>query len=207
MLESLVTIFLRGGIMMIPLAGCSFVVLLVTLERGFVLRRRRLIDNRVFERWRAWLAATGDETRPPPAPGPAVISRILYPLTDVFPLPRARFEERVADLARAQRHQMARGMVLLETIAGIAPLFGLLGTALGMVEVFSQLSVVEDAKMSALSAGISQALFTTVAGLFIGIPALVAHNLFSRHIDNLMLAAEVQLNSLIDRYYSRLIRA
>jgi biopolymer transport protein ExbB len=204
MLEPLVTIFIRGGIMMIPLAACSFVVLLITLERGFVLRRRRLIGNDVFEIWREWLTATGSHRRPLPAPGPAIISRILHPVVDALPLSQPRLEERIVDLARAQRHQMERGLVLLETIAGIAPLFGLLGTALGMVEVFSQLSIVEDAKMSALSAGISQALFTTVAGLFIGIPALVAHNLFSRHIDNLMLSVETQLNTLIELFYPQL---
>jgi biopolymer transport protein ExbB len=67
-----------------------------------------------------------------------------------------------------------------------------------MVEVFSRLSMVGAAKMGALSSGISQALFTTVAGLSIGIPSLIAYNLFSRRIDSILLSAEEQLNTLVN---------
>ena len=96
---------------------------------------------------------------------------------------------------------MEQGLVLLDTIAGVAPLLGLLGTALGMIRVFAQLSTTGAAKMEALSSGISEALFTTVTGLCIGIPALIAANLISRHIDNLMLNLEDQLNQLLDENY------
>ena len=93
----------------------------------------------------------------------------------------------------------------MDTIAGIAPLFGLLGTALGMVEVFSRLSITGEAKMSALSSGISQALFTTVAGLCIGIPSLIAFNLLSRHIERILIITEDQLNTLIDEHYTTIV--
>ncbi|MGK0290833.1 MAG: biopolymer transport protein ExbB, partial [bacterium] len=122
------------------------------------------------------------------------------------PMPHERLEERIADLSRKQKHQLERGMVFLETIAGIAPLFGLLGTALGMVEVFSRLSAMGEAKISALSSGISQALFTTVAGLFIGIPALIAYNLLNRHIQNLLIEAENQINLLVDGFHDQMVQ-
>jgi len=193
--------------MMIPLLICSFLVLLITLERVFVLRRQRLVADEHFQEWQRWFTETAAGPSSTPDNNSAVITRILSPLIGLLPLPRSRFEERLTDLARLQRHRLERGLVWLETIAGVAPLFGLLGTVLGMVEVFSRLSVVGEAKMSALSSGISQALFSTVAGLFIGIPALVAYNLFSRHIDNLMFAVEEQINGLIDRFHSQMIQS
>ncbi|MCP4749648.1 MAG: MotA/TolQ/ExbB proton channel family protein [Proteobacteria bacterium] len=193
--------------MMIPLGICSFMVLLITLERVFVLRRGRLVSEKYLEEWKRCFSVEIGDNGKPGERNASILTQILIPVVDYFPLSRGRFEERLADLARQQKHRLERGLVFLDTIAGIAPLFGLLGTALGMVEVFSRLSVMGEAKMSALSSGISQALFTTVAGLFIGIPSLVAFNLFSRHIDNLMITIEEQLNSLIDEFYDLIISA
>ncbi|MBU2643839.1 MotA/TolQ/ExbB proton channel family protein, partial [bacterium] len=65
-------------------------------------------------------------------------------------------------------------------------------------------SLMDDAKMNALSSGISQALFTTVAGLMIGIPSLIAYNLFVRRIDSLMITVEEQINSLLDMFSDKL---
>ena len=205
MLEQVEIIFIKGGIMMIPLAICSFFAILIILERVFILRRERLTSNTYYKNWEQWLGSDLTESNLPKRETASILSEILHPLSAYFPLPHHRFEERIADLARRQKHRLERGLVILDTIAGVAPLFGLLGTALGMVEVFSRLSVMGEAKMSALSSGISQALFTTVTGLFIGIPALVAYNLLSRHVDNLMMTIEGQLNSLIDEFYSLMI--
>jgi biopolymer transport protein ExbB len=205
MLEQVELILIKGGIMMIPLAICSFFAILIILERVFILRRERLTSNTYYKDWEQWFGSGLTENKLPKQVASSILGEILHPLSAFFPLPHHRFEERIADLARRQKHRLERGLVILDTIAGVAPLCGLLGTALGMVEVFSRLSVMGEAKMSALSSGISQALFTTVAGLFIGIPALVAYNLLSRHIDNLMMATEEQLNSLIDEFYSLVI--
>lgn len=190
---------------MVPLAFCSFVVILVTLERIFILRSKRLTAVRHLRNWEKWFASPMDPDSLPAKNSTSILNQILLPLIEYFPLPRSRFEERLGDLARKQKHKLERGLVFLDTIAGIAPLFGLLGTALGMVEVFSRLSMMGEAKMSALSSGISQALFTTVTGLSIGIPSLMAFNFITRHIENLMVEAEEQLNSLVDEFYPLMI--
>ncbi len=206
MLEHIEIILIKGGIVMIPLGVCSFLVVLITLEKILVLRKNRLASKYYFESWRTWFKVGEMDTDLPDLNTPSIVSKVLHPMTGFFPLPLPRFEERLADLCKSQKHKMERGLVILDTIAGIAPLFGLLGTALGMVEVFSRLSVSGEAKMSALSSGISQALFTTVAGLCIGIPALIAYNLLTRHIDSILIVVEEQLNSLTDEFYSLIVK-
>ncbi len=191
---------------MIPLGICSFIVLLVIVERLLSLRENRLVSKKQFSAWKHWFEFEMSRLELPRRKPGSILGSILYSIEDHLPLPRERLEERLADLARKEKHRLERGLVLLDTIAGIAPLFGLLGTALGMVEVFSRLSVVGDAKMGALSSGISEALFTTVTGLCIGIPALIAFNLFSRHIERILIIIEDQLNTLIDDYYHQIIR-
>lgn len=205
MLNHIETILVRGGIMMIPLLVCSFLVILITLERLFILRRKRQVPDGAYLEWQHWFDGRNESGETSLPMTWTLIGRILEKTVELLPLSRNRLEERLGDLARFEKHRLERGLVILDTIAGIAPLFGLLGTALGMVDVFSRLSLMDEAKMTALSSGISQALFTTVAGLIIGIPALIAYNIFSRQIKSLMITAEDQLNRLVDAYFSDII--
>ncbi len=205
-LDQVAIILEKGGIMMIPLMICSFVVMLVIIERLFSLRKNRIVSSSSLKKWETWLANGMNSEEIPGLNPTSLVGSILFSLSEHLPMDKTRLEERTEELARREKHRLENGLVYLDTIAGIAPLFGLLGTALGMVEVFSRLSAVGEAKMSALSSGISQALFTTVTGLCIGIPSLVAFNLFSRHIEKILIMAEEQLNSLIDRYYNNFVK-
>ena len=204
MFDSFWQIIEKGGIMMLPLGLASLIALAITLERYYSLSR--VLPKSVFKDWQGFFKEKN--TLPEAAKSvakEAALSQVLTPLVPLLPLPVSRLEERFSDLSRKEKNKMEQGLVLLDTIAGVAPLLGLLGTALGMIRVFAQLSTTGAAKMEALSSGISEALFTTVTGLCIGIPALIAANLLSRHIDNLMLNLEDQLNQLLDENYQSFV--
>ena len=189
---------------MLPLAVCSILVVMITLERMFVLRKQRLVPYIDYTSWRNWFVDGIDIDHSPEKRKLSILSNILSSLIKGFPMQSDKLNERIGDLSRKEKYRLERGMVFLDTIAGVAPLFGLLGTALGMVEVFSKLSAVGEAKMEALSSGISEALFTTVAGLFIGIPALVSNNLLSRQIDGILMTAEEYINLIVDEFDSQI---
>lgn len=93
-----------------------------------------------------------------------------------------------AELTRRGNEEMARmnGMIrLLELIAMISPLLGLLGTVLGMIQSFQELEMAEGAaNASVLAGGIWQALLTTAAGLLVAIPAAVGAGLLSARIES-----------------------
>jgi biopolymer transport protein ExbB len=97
---------------------------------------------------------------------------------------------------------MNRHIRLLELIAMISPLLGLLGTVLGMIQSFQELALAEGAaNASLLAAGIWQALLTTAAGLLVAIPAAVAANLLSEKVERaagLIEAAVGQLFAIED---------
>ena len=79
--------------------------------------------------------------------------------------------------------QLSKNLHLLELIGKIAPMIGLLGTVLGMVEAFQKVSFMKSiVNPSLLASGIWEALITTVAGLFVGIPALIGHHLYSNRM-------------------------
>ncbi|MFC1477237.1 MotA/TolQ/ExbB proton channel family protein [candidate division KSB1 bacterium] len=190
---------LDGGIMMIPLGICSILAVAVILERMYSLRRKNVmkqetlkIVNNIKNREDVHMAIsvcreTNDSF------SNIVLSALQFESNDTHEI-----KEAIEDKGRQEVARLEKGLVFLETIAGIAPLLGLLGTVLGMIEVFDVISLEGEARTVSLSSGISQALITTVAGLSIGIVALVFFNLFSNKAENLVLE--------IEKYSSRLLK-
>ena len=91
---------------------------------------------------------------------------------------------------------------MLEVITAITPLLGLLGTVLGMSQVFDVISEVGLGQTKAFSGGIAQALRTTIIGLGIAIPSLIAYSSFDRKVDNLVLEMEKYSMLLLNKIYS-----
>jgi biopolymer transport protein ExbB len=106
-----------------------------------------------------------------------------------------------ADLTRRGNEELARlgsGLRLLELIAMVSPLLGLLGTVLGMIQSFQELELAQGAaNASVLAGGIWQALLTTAAGLLVAIPAAVAAGLFAARIDGAAQSIESAVGELM----------
>lgn len=114
-------------------------------------------------------------------------------------LPRDAITETIIQQGRQEIGVLERGLVALETIASVAPLLGLLGTVLGMIDVFDIISKSDVILAKELSGGISKALITTVAGLSIGIPSLVAYNYLVSKAENLILEIEKFSSNLMKK--------
>ena len=181
----------EGGWPMIPLAACSLIAVTIIVERAVALRRRAIIDADIV---RAIDAYAGESSAQHllglcgRAGGP--LARIVEEVLDIRHLGPAQIPETVYAAGRIQVSRLERGLTLLEIIAGVSPLIGLLGTVLGMLTVFNAISAEGIGDPQVLSQGISKALITTIAGLCVGIPALAFHSWFTKRVDDL--AAEMQ---------------
>lgn len=195
-MSAITALWQQTGVILVPLLFCSLLSLGVIVERLFSLRRRALFPDASTHS----LFKTFRET-PPHLP---IAGEFLH-----FPLGRivhyagertllAAFLQRLQTQARREQHHLQRGLVLLEVVAGVAPLLGLLGTALGMVEVFQTLNLEGAQRSAVLSQGISQALFTTVLGLVVAIPSFVAFHLFQRHIEGCSLQLDTDLQRIAE---------
>jgi biopolymer transport protein ExbB len=175
-------ILLRGGPIMWPLLACSLVVLTVVFERIFFwlgLERRRnrplmdeilgLAENCDWERIRQKTAGCTDHVIR------VLIVGILHRDYDM-----GRAMEAEADLA-VQR--MQRFMPVLDTMITVAPLLGILGTVVGIIDSFNMLGAAAIADPQQVTAGIAQALITTATGLTISIVALIPYNYFNTRIN------------------------
>ncbi|MDT8322456.1 MAG: MotA/TolQ/ExbB proton channel family protein, partial [Xanthomonadales bacterium] len=118
------------------------------------------------------------------------MSRILFTALANRGVSRSVLKEILEEEGRQEVAHMDRFIGVLGVIAATAPLLGLLGTVIGMIEVFQQISLVGVGKADALAGGISKALNTTAFGLSVAIPSLVAYRYYESRVDRFVLEIE-----------------
>jgi biopolymer transport protein ExbB len=96
-----------------------------------------------------------------------------------------------------------RGLGVLATIGSTAPFVGLFGTTIGIINAFSSMSTAESAGISAVAAGIAEALITTAFGLLVAVPAVWAYNAFSNKVDTFTVEMDNSSSELIDYFIKR----
>ncbi len=178
----------QGGILMWPLLALSVAALAILFERGIAFSTFRLPDA---EAERALIAAARDGDATAAREIAAAQAPALLPLVEALisaDPPESR--ERAAAIAVEEAVRgLDRRLGTLAVAGRVAPLLGLLGTVLGMIQAFSRLSSAQGAiDMTTLADGIWQALLTTAAGLLIAIPAVAAHQVFLRREDGIAFA-------------------
>ncbi len=190
--------FLKGGPVMVPLAGLSILALAIVIERLLVLRQKKFLDPADVAVVSQLLAAR-DFPRAlaycRQHEGP--FATLVATLIDNRSAPYDELRELLEDTGRHQLRQLQRGLPGLATVVSAAPLLGLLGTVLGMIQVFEAVSMSGTARGEALAGGIAQALITTAAGLIIAIPALFLHSYLEVRAEELVHAIEARTIELL----------
>ncbi len=115
---------------------------------------------------------------------------------------REIMKESIEEAGRAEVHELERFLTTLGTIASISPLLGLLGTVIGMVEIFAALTPA-NADPAKLASGISVALYNTAMGLVVAIPAMIFYRYFRGKVDELVMEMEQQAIKLVEMVHSQ----
>ncbi len=179
----------NGGPLMIPILFCSFVLVVFTFERLISLRKGRIIPA-VFSRKFIEQLTAGELNKDKAV---KLCEQDGSPIAQVFLAGAQKWgkasvevEQAVLDEGERQSNHMRRYLRLINGIATVCPLLGLLGTVLGMIHAFDAIAAVDsnlvDPKIL-IANGISQALLTTAAGMTVAIPALIAYLYFSSRVD------------------------
>ncbi|MCE2960679.1 MAG: MotA/TolQ/ExbB proton channel family protein [Akkermansiaceae bacterium] len=202
--KSFLKIVEDGGIMMYPLALISVVgvvlilLYLVTIRRNAVVSDRFMDNAEAMIRKRDFLGLIGYCKKQNES-----MARVTQKTLDFFTkYPSASFGE-VREVAEAEGSRQAgllsSRITYLADIGSIAPMVGLLGTVLGMIKSFMQISGgdVQGVRHMELSGGVSEALITTAAGLMIGIPALVFYSIFRGRVQKYIAELEAASTHLM----------
>lgn len=188
-----------GGLLMWPLLACSILAMAIIAERFWSLQTKRITPpNLVAQVWQ-W-ARTGSITaeRIQELRLGSPLGRLLAAGLVNYQHDRVVMKESIEEVGRQVVHELERFLNTLGTIASITPLLGLLGTVFGMIQVFSVISVRGIGDASILSGGISQALYTTAAGLSIAIPTLLFYRYFQGRVDELVITMEQEALKLVE---------
>jgi biopolymer transport protein ExbB len=171
----------------------------VLIERIYVLRQGRIIVPEIAEAVMT-LSASQDLSvayaicERKPGPFANLVTAGLDHADNDWTVIRDVLEE----TGRQEATRLTRRLGVLETVAAVSPLLGLLGTVLGMIRVFATISAAGLGNPETLSAGISEAMVTTAAGLIIGIPALVAYNWLNGRADRIIFDLEYYSSKVLD---------
>ena len=182
-----------------PIILCSICAAAIVLERLWTLQRKRVLPSELTEQVWKWLSAN------------QVNDKLINALEQNSPLgkvlavglanrhrPREVMIERLQDTGRHVVHELERFLNTLGTIATVSPLLGLLGTVTGIINSFSAISTGGMGDPRVLSAGISEALLATAAGLCVAIPSLFAYRFLRGKVDRIVVQMEKEAMKLVD---------
>ena len=190
----------KGGIVMIPIGILGVIAVYLSIERYLTIKKASVLDSQFMGNIKS-MVTEGDlkgAQRLCVTNGTPIglmidkgLSRIGKPLKDI--------NVAVENVGKLEVYKLEKGMALLATISGAAPMLGFLGTVTGMIRTFNQMQDAgQQITADLLSGGIGEAMMTTVAGLVVGIFAYIAYNLLSSFINKVVYIMEATTVEFLD---------
>jgi biopolymer transport protein ExbB len=188
-----------GGWPMLPLLLLGVLALAIVLERFWTLRRNEVLPPGLGQEVRNW-AARGklDPSHIQSLRGNSPLGALLATALEARNRPRDQIRERIEDAGRHLVHRMERFLNALGTIASAGPLLGLLGTVVGMIQMFMGILDHGVGDVNQLAGGIGKALVCTATGMIVAIPALMFHRYFKGRIAGYVIDMEQEASALLD---------
>ncbi len=197
---SLIYLLKEGGILMIPLLLCSVLMVYVFLERLAVIRKAGDIDPTFMARIRDHVTEgnlAGAKNLAKNTQGP--MARIIDKGLSRIGKPVEHIERSMENTGKLQVYNLEKNLSILSTIAGIAPMFGFLGTIAGMIILFFNIQH-QGFSIENIAGGIYTKMVTSAVGLIIGLLSYVAYNYLNAQINkavNKMEAASVEFLDIL----------
>ncbi|MFM8415243.1 MAG: MotA/TolQ/ExbB proton channel family protein [Planctomycetota bacterium] len=191
-----------GGVLMVPLVGCSFALVVFGIERAVSLRTGRVVPKLFAERLiaqlqdralsRAAALEACDENGSPAA-------RVFAAAIRRWGRPAVEIEQAAIDACEREVNHLRRYRRVFNGVATISPLLGLLGTVFGLIHSFNEVAAAGAmGRPDLLAGGFGEALITTAMGLLVAIPAMVLHSYFTSRVDRLAMRLDETCQQVID---------
>jgi len=185
---SILELVQKGGWIMLPIGLLSIITVYIFIERYVVVRIASRQDANFMNNIRDFiyqgridsaLAFCKNSNRP--------ISRMIEKGIKRISRPMKEIEESIEIIGKFEVYKLEKNLVILAIIAGIAPMFGFIGTIIGVIKIFHDISLAGDVSITSVSAGLYTKMVSSAAGLMVGIIAFVCY-----HWLNIMIEKVVQ---------------
>jgi biopolymer transport protein ExbB len=189
----------KGGPILIPIALLSIAALYIFFERFFTIQRYAKIDQNFMNRIRdhvhhgnieaahALCKATNSPVSRMVEKG---LMRLGKPIKDI--------EGAIENVGKLEIYQMEKNMGVLSTIAGLAPMFGFLGTIFGVIKIFYEIHLQNSLEIGTISGGLYVKMISSGAGLLVGIIAYAGFQFLTHRIDRVVNQMEINAVEFID---------
>ena len=196
----MIDLLVAGGWVMPLIVACSVVALSISIERYIALDRSKVAPPHLLATvWRDLKQGELNAQKFAQLRTNSPLGAILAAGIANRGQGRDVMKESISEAASQVVHDLEKYLNSLGTVAVIVPL---LGTVVGMIDVFTQITTVGTGNANALAGGISEALLTTAAGLIVAIPALVMHRYYTGLIDTIVVDLEREAIKLVDAIHN-----
>ena len=197
---SFIDMAMKGGWIMIPIFILSLVAVFIFIDRFLAIRKAGQVDASLMERVKDFIlmgrieaaqALCRSHSTPTARMIEKGISRIGRPMADV--------NAAIENVGNLEISKLEKGLPVLASVAGGAPMIGFLGTVMGMIQAFYDMANAgNNIDVTLLSSGIYQAMVTTVAGLIVGITAYFAYNILVSNVEKVVFKMEAATSEFMD---------
>jgi biopolymer transport protein ExbB len=200
---SVLDLAMKGGVIMIPLALMFVISVYVFIERLLTINNAGKVPGSFLSNIKdlvskgdvngAKLVCTQSDTP---------ISHILRKGISRIGKPIDHIEKSMENVGRLELYKLEKNLVILTIIAGVAPMFGFLGTIAGMIQTFFNISITSDITLGSIADGIYVKMVTSATGLIIGIMAYIAYSYLNAQIDKVVNQMEAASADFIDTLHA-----
>lgn len=196
---SLLDFIIKGGVIMIPIALLSLVSIYILIERLLVIRKASKLDDGFMNNIKDFIHNGNMEaakslcrnTHNPQAKMiEKGISRIGKPMREI--------SEAIESVGKIEVNKLEKNLGALGVIAGIAPMFGFIGTIIGVIKIFYNIALADNISIGLIAGGLYEKMITSASGLIVGIFAFAAYHLLNGMIDRLVNRMEINTLEFLD---------
>jgi biopolymer transport protein ExbB len=199
---SMLELLMKGGWIMIPLLLLSLIAVYVFVERWMAINKASKIDENFMNIIRDHIVSgnvTAARSLSKNTNNP--VARIIDKGLQRIGKPIEAIEKSMENVGKLEVYKLEKNTGALSVISGIAPMFGFLGTIVGMVQLFMKINITNEYNLAIISGGIYTKMVTSAVGLIIGLMAYVAYNYLNSQINKTVNKMESASAEFIDVLY------
>lgn len=196
---NLLQLIMKGGWVMYPILILSIMAFYIFFERYFTLRKANKDESSLMFQVRELikqgnLSAAQSLCKQSNTP----IARMLQKGLLRIGKPIKEIEGAIENVGKIEVAKLEKNISILGIVAGIAPMFGFVGTISGVIKIFYNISLSDNISMGSIAGGLYEKMITSAAGLIVGILAYIGHHVLNLMVDKIILKLETESIDFID---------
>ena len=196
---SLWEMVIKGGVVMIPLALLSVIAIYIFIERYLVIKRASRIDQNFMNNIRDFMHNGNiDSAKSLCRNTNSPIARLIEKGISRIGRPIKEIEDAIENTGKLEVHKLEKNLGILGIIAGIAPMFGFVGTIIGVIRIFYNISLADNISIGLIAGGLYEKMVTSASGLIIGIFAYIGYHYLAILTDKVIFKIESNAVEFID---------